>query len=142
MCICPANKISLPCWSESNWMRNSHRTGHVVFYPMGFVYSRCLDQRHATCSAFKGTKVRQVATRRFLSEPHDLGAAWAKHLPWRVFIREFVAHGQSSRYVFPTLGKLSEPAGNLRDSRHLLKLSRKKKGRVHWRGGHALDTFV
>src|SRR5215471_20406828 len=40
-------------------------------------------------------KVRQVATRRFLSEPHDLGAAWAKRHPWRVFIRELVAHRQS-----------------------------------------------
>src|SRR5215813_4927755 len=57
--------------------------------------SRRLDQRHATSSAFKGAKVRQVATRRFLSEPHDLGAAWAKRHPWRVFIRQFVAHGQS-----------------------------------------------
>ena len=41
-----------------------------------------------------------------------------------------------------TLASLSEPAGDLRDSRHLLKLFRKKKGRGHWRDGHALETFV
>jgi hypothetical protein len=40
------------------------------------------------------------------------------------------------------IDNLSEPAGDLRDGRHLLKLSRKKKGRGHWRDGHALDTFV
>jgi hypothetical protein len=28
------------------------------------------------------------------------------------------------------------------DSRHLLKVFRTKKGRGHWRDGHALDTFV
>src|SRR5215469_14032527 len=37
---------------------------------------------------------------------------------------------------------LSERAGDLRDNRHLLKLSETKKGRGHWRDGHALDTFV
>ena len=42
----------------------------------------------------------------------------------------------------PTLGSLSEPAGDLRDSRHLLKLFRKTNGRAHRRDDHALDTFV
>jgi hypothetical protein len=46
------------------------------------VRSRCLDQRHATSSAFKGTKLSQIAeSRRFLSEPHDLSAAWTKWQP-------------------------------------------------------------
>jgi hypothetical protein len=48
---------------------------------------RRLDVRHATCSAFKAVKVGQVAkSRRYSSEPHDLSAAWAKRLPWRLFI--------------------------------------------------------
>jgi hypothetical protein len=50
-------------------------------------------QIHATSSAFKGTRVREVAkSDRYSSDPHDLTAAWAKRRPWRVFIRAFVAH--------------------------------------------------
>lgn len=51
--------------------------------------------QHATSSAFKGIKLRQVAkSRRYSSEPHDLSAAWARRRRWRVFTRVFVEHGR------------------------------------------------
>jgi hypothetical protein len=57
---------------------------------------RCLDVRHATSSALKRIKVRQVAkSRRYSSDPQGLSAARAKGRPRRVFIRAFIAHGQS-----------------------------------------------
>ena len=58
--------------------------------------SRCLDQRHATGSAFKGTKVRQITnSRRLLSEPHDLNAARAKRQRRRFLLIRHAQHGQS-----------------------------------------------
>jgi hypothetical protein len=57
---------------------------------------RCLDVRHATSPALKRIKVRQIAkSRRYSSNPQDLSAARAKGRPRRVFIRTFIAHGQS-----------------------------------------------
>ena len=64
------------------------RLGHRSRNP--FTLSGDLDLRHATSSAFKGTKVKQIAnSRRFLSEPHDLTAARAKWQPWPTFIRDY-----------------------------------------------------
>src|SRR5262249_59969373 len=57
---------------------------------------RCLDVRHTATPAFKCINVGQVAkSRRYSSEPHDLRTAWAKRDLRRVFIGEFVTHGQS-----------------------------------------------
>jgi hypothetical protein len=57
---------------------------------------RRLDVRYATSSTLKRIKVRQAAkSRRYSSDPHDLSAARAKGGPWRVFIKTFIAHGQS-----------------------------------------------
>jgi hypothetical protein len=56
-----------------------------------------VDVRHATSSAFKDILDIKVAESRRSSEPHNSSAAWAKWQPWRVFIWEFVAHGQSPR---------------------------------------------
>jgi hypothetical protein len=54
---------------------------------------RCLDVRHATSSALKRIKVRQVAkSRRYSSDPQDLSTARAKGRPGCVFIRTFIAH--------------------------------------------------
>jgi len=62
-----------------------------------------VDVRHATSSAFKDIKVRQVPkSRRRSSERHKLSAAWAMRQLWRVFTRVIVAHDRKrslNRYV-------------------------------------------
>ena len=74
-------------WQTSH--RGAEREGQLA-------RSSCLDVRYATRAAFKGIEVGQVPKSRcYSNEPHNSSAAWAKRRPWRTFIREFVAHGQS-----------------------------------------------
>jgi hypothetical protein len=56
-----------------------------------------VDVRHATSSAFKDILDTKVSKSRRSSEPHNSSAARAKRQSWRVFVWEFVAHGQSPR---------------------------------------------